>query len=70
MAELRKQARKIMQRWTHKELVSEVVDAGLLDESQAKSLDNTELAGYLERDMSDPEVAEFIEVSAGKSRHP
>ena len=70
MAELRKQARKIMQGWTHKELVSEVVDAGLLDEGQAASLNDTELAGYLERDMSDPEIAEFIEISAGKSRHP
>lgn len=65
MAGLREQARIIMQEWTHEELISEVVDAGLLNERQASTLDNTELAGYLERDMSDPEVAEFIEGSAG-----
>lgn len=64
MTELRDQARKIMLGWTHEELVSEVVDSGLLDEQQASSLNNAELAGCLERDMSDPEVVEFIETTA------
>lgn len=64
MASLRERARVIIQGWTHEELVSEVVEARLLDERQAASLDKIELAGYLERDMSDPEVAEFIEANA------
>lgn len=67
MPELRKQAREIMQGWTRKELVSEVVDAGLLDERQAAYLGNAELVGRLEQDMSDPEVVEFIEANAGQA---
>lgn len=66
MTGLREQARAIMQEWTHDELVSEVVDAGLLDERQAEPLDNMALAEYLERDMSDPEVTEFIDATPGQ----
>lgn len=65
MASLRERARVIMQGWTREELVSETVAARLLDERQAASLDKAELVGYLERDMSDPEVAEFIEANSG-----
>ena len=68
MAELRKHARDIMLDWTQEELVHEVVDAGLMSEEQAKILNKSQLSEYLERDMSDPEIVEFIESSASESR--
>lgn len=67
MSALRKQARQIMQKWSHGELVSEAVEASLLTEQQAMSFNKRQLAECLERDMSDPEIVEFIDSGAANS---